>query len=735
MPRQKMHRYLVALIMTHLFFPCIHANDAIITLQAQSQAQLDALFPNGIDSTQRRRLMSLDATASQVVDVDATPDYLITQVQSVPTLSLLQAAVFDDASETWTFEYQTMEVDATVPGQLNHYDRILYLTQSNNAVGVTDNTNGCLTRGVTYAECLAILSTDYTVLGAPQVGDSAEGGDRIETDGTGNCNTCSIESNLNPELGSFIQTLTLTVPHSVLRDFVATTSSSTSQEFGNQTALKFGIGIVFLPRENTNADSGSATNLLIFDHFMIVENTFSQLAVSKTNSYSVATHVAFSTVTAESNSTARIATIEYLLDKGHVLKNIAASLNGPNGMSQITADDCTYMQNILTALPDSTCLTNGRELCTYSIYTEGEGANTQSWVTYSIPIPPWHVADTYEINTLITTNNTVLHNGAGMDVLSPLNFATSHTPRIACKSTTTLSFDVNKHVKVELYRGHGLQVDTVHQGTFTVHNSTSLSMVEALMTVVLRPDDTPEALAYFQEYTDEEVRLDELYMSHALFSNEIPSDIHNRVEGTGNGRSQLVLDSDLTTNCPVRETLNDAYNLCVTTKDWSLTGKTFRPQDTLYYVHEIGTEAEDLAWLDNVFGSSVPDLVSRFREQVLQKVSEGALDRAPFSKVYWVWPVFQWQNRAVIGLEDTTVVSLAWSVAPSLAADSSSGRRLLETAQQKSHIHPQDTILNSTRMKKRLHELLKKRPLTPRRYKTRRHHWLQDQQSRLIRTK
>lgn len=726
MPRQRMHTYLVASVMTHCFLLCAHASDAIITLQAQSQTQLDALFPDGIDSTQRRQLMSLDATASRVIDVDANPDYLVTQVQSVPTLSLLKAAVFDSSTETWSFEYETMQVDATVPGQLNYYDRIMYLTRSDSAVGVTDNTNGCLARGVTYAQCLAVLSTAYTVLGAPQPGEPVEGGDRLETDGLTICDTCGITSNLNTEPGTLLQNLTMTVPHATLRDFIATTSISTSQEFGNQTALKFGVGIVFIPRENANADSGSATNLLIFDHFMIVENTFSQLAVSKTNSYSVATHVAFSTMTAEGSSTARIATIEYLLDKGHILKDIAASLNGPTGMSKITSNDCMHMEQILQALPDSTCLTGGRALCTPSIYTEGQGADAQSWVTYSIPIPPWHVADTYEINTLVITNNTVMYDGAGIEVLSPLNFATSHAPRIACKSTSTLSFDVNKHVKVELYRGHGLQVDTVHQGTFTVHNSTSLSMVEALMTVVLRPDDTPEALAYFQEYTDEEVRLDELYMSHALFSNDIPSEIYNRVEGVGNGRSQLVLDSHLTANCPVRRTLNDDYNMCVTTQDWSITGKDLRPQDTLYYVHELTTEAEDLAWLSNVFGSSDPDLVSRFRNEVIQKVNDAAPDREPFRKIYWVWPVFQWQNRAVIGLEDTTVVSLAWSVAPSVATGSSSARRLLATTQDESRTDPantkQKTSFSGKHAVKRLQQLLSDRRPRPHRYTTRRPH-------------
>jgi hypothetical protein len=45
---------------------------------------------------------------------------------------------------------------------------------------------------------------------------------------------------------------------------------------------------------------------------------------------------------------------------------------------------------------------------------------------------------------------------------------------------------------MELYRGHTLVAETI-SGTFAVFNDTSLSSVEALVTVVLRPDDTAEA--------------------------------------------------------------------------------------------------------------------------------------------------------------------------------------------------------------------------------------------------
>ena len=105
-----------------------HSNAVILTLQAQSQNDLNGLFWNGVQGeNQDRHLLSLDATASGVVDLQAP--YLVTDVQSMPTLSLLNAASFDENLAQWNFEYETMAVDSSVPGQLNQYDRILYFTK------------------------------------------------------------------------------------------------------------------------------------------------------------------------------------------------------------------------------------------------------------------------------------------------------------------------------------------------------------------------------------------------------------------------------------------------------------------------------------------------------------------------------------------------------------------------------------------------------------------------------
>jgi hypothetical protein len=81
--------------------------------------------------------------------------------------------------------------------------------------------------------------------------------------------------------------------------------------------------------------------------------------------------------------------------------------------------------------------------------------------------------------------------------------------RVSCTPSEIVAFDATQHVRTELYRGHLLIAETI-SGTFSVFNDTSLSSVEALVTVVLRPDNTAEALTYFEKYSDERLRLDEL---------------------------------------------------------------------------------------------------------------------------------------------------------------------------------------------------------------------------------
>ncbi len=130
------------------------------------------------------------------------------------------------------------------------------------------------------------------------------------------------------------------------------------------------------------------------------------------------------------------------------------------------------------------------------------GPLLQTWVTVVFPIPPWHTGDVFQFNTMLFSNLTSVNEGKGMHALSMLNFFTSHAQRISCTPIDTVAFDPTQHVRTELYRGHALVAEAI-TGTFSVFNNTSLSSAEALATLVLLPDDSAEALAYFEKYTDD----------------------------------------------------------------------------------------------------------------------------------------------------------------------------------------------------------------------------------------
>jgi len=655
--------------------PITESSPILLTVQTQSAERLHAITHPEVA---HRQLLQLETTQSSLVDVNE--QYMATRVQSVPTMSLLNDVAFNNESEVWTFTYETMAVDSSVPGQINRYYRVPYLTRAGHDVGASDTQNMCLNAGTSYAQCLRNLRSDYIVLEDSASAQEETQRDRLQSN-TWNCSTCpgggkTVETTVQAHPFSAMQTLMLQIPHSVIRTALARlrnatrADSSSFLELGTQPALDFGIGMMFLPHPDVNTQASPPSNLLIFDMFTVLENTFEQFGIMKQTSYSIATHVAFWTAAAQSDARIRVVTIEYLLDRGHLFTDVKVAINNGSvtaggSMVPITSADCEEMQALIDALPDSHCISQ-KPLCTPTSYVEGSGAQLLTWATVVFPIPLWHDGTDFQFNTLVFSNLTTI--SGGKQALSTLNFFTNHAPRLACKPSEAVAFDATRHVRAELYRGHMLAAEQI-QGTFTVFNDSSLSSAEALVTLVLRPDDTSEALTYFQTYTSERLRLDELYMSHGKISHVFPSTIANKVVGAGNGRSTLQLDTELATRCPLAGA--PEVGLCVTTKDWNLQGSLARTGSTVYYVRQVtgnpADEASDLEWLrNNIFGSSDPDTVSAFRTATLSLPFSTPLaqERKQYAAVFWVWPVFSWPNTAPVGLVDRTVVSLAWSIAP-----------------------------------------------------------------------
>ena len=142
-------------------------------------------------------------------------------VRRVPTLSLLNDVAFDNDTEAWSFSYETMAVDGSVPGQVNRYYRVLYLTRAGHDVGTSNTGNPCLEAGAAYADCLRALRSDCVVLeDAAHAPDESER-DRLETS-TWVCGECpgaaaSVNMTLEPRALSATQTMRLRITDAVMR--------------------------------------------------------------------------------------------------------------------------------------------------------------------------------------------------------------------------------------------------------------------------------------------------------------------------------------------------------------------------------------------------------------------------------------------------------------------------------------------------------------------------------------
>lgn len=680
-------------IVAFMLLASAHATLRVVSIQSQSQAQMDALTDAiDVDSQtgpHRVTLGTIEATQSRVVDVESA--YLSTDVQYVPTLSMLGNIEYRTpdshgvSEPEWHLTYSSSKLDGS--NQLNRYNRILYFTHGQQTAH-GDISNACLTAGITLSDCIAHLQTHYTLLG---IGAPSEGIDRLEysdnmADVDAGCTTCKITSVLTNHDNSATQTLQLVVPHHVIKTILAHERLVDSPTYGSRTHLTFGVGMLFVPEASANADGAlPPTNVIIFDQFTIIEDDFGQAYVTQTNAYAVASHVAFWTAAAQMDAHLRIVTVEYLLDSGQEWLDGYISMNGPDGMRSVTTQDCNDMQARIAVLQaaghNTACLTK-HTLCQPSIYKFTDG-DAWSWITVVWPLPEWHVADTFNMHTMIKTNATMLNDGKGMEVLSSVNFVSSHSPRISCQAEQSLAYDATQHVVSELYRGVNLAYEPL-QGTFQVNNETAMSMIESLMTIILRPDDqSADAMQYFATYTDEMLRVDDVYISHALAAEVLPDTVSNQIVGAGSGRSQIQLDSSLSAQCPNEPLVPTQDNVgeCLTTHDWGLQGSLSRNTELSYntfFVHQVsagrvtGSEAEDMEWLtSNIFGVANVEIAERFRSAVVSKLTAPGSE---YAVVYWIWPVYHWPNRAPIGLVDKTIVSLSWSLAP---FDSPSGRRLL----------------------------------------------------------
>ena len=151
-----------------------------------------------------------------------------------------------------------------------------------------------------------------------------------------------------------VETLDVYIPHSVVKTLLARREVRTSATFGGQTQYIFGVGVLFLQ---------AGRNTILFDSFQLLENAHAHALLAKTVSYSVAKHVAFFTEVLQGDSRVRLVSVEYLVEAGHVLHEITASING----HAVTLADCVRARTRIAAFASTGCLA-ARRVCEIETY-------------------------------------------------------------------------------------------------------------------------------------------------------------------------------------------------------------------------------------------------------------------------------------------------------------------------------------------------------------------------------
>lgn len=645
-----------------LFLVHASADSVLVSVQSQSQDEMDTLTAavdaevRDVHSGMRTTLGAIEATMSRVVDVD--DPYFQAPVLSVPTWALLHDIAFDQDTSTWSFQYRSMRAD---PGTLNQFHRVLYMTKHGNMVQ-GDVGNKCLQDGVQLTgagSCFEALMNDYTV---PEALNEVDRDYLIYAD--------TITSTQTTDSHSVSETITIQIPHTRVRegqDALAKLEEYSHPTLGPQRQWSFGIGVLF---------HGVGNNLIIFDSFHLIENSFEQVAISRSNSYSLARHVSFWTQQVQSDTSMRVAIIEYVISSGYTVQAVNSSLNG----QAVTTDECTAMQTKLDSLSNKKCIYE-RTLCQpHVLVTTGSGTDGNTFIQYAIPLPD-RASSPFQINSLLTLEEVA----TGREILSSLNFKTHNAPQDVCSNAATQTFDPTTHVSVNLYKGHGLVLQNL-EDVYEVQNisDTAMGLPETLLTLVFSPKDSV-ADQYFADFPSENINLDELYISHALDSALLPDSLSNQITGSNEGRSTVTLDSTLLANCPIEDAnLNYETAECVTTQDWGLTGKQLRPRSggNEYFVRRVTGVADDVEWLrTNVFAQDSDAALAFFSNT--EALVPSASRRAR-SQIYYIFPVYKWYDASPIGLKDTALVSFSWSVSKT----SVQSRRLLSTASMTSVFNP-----------------------------------------------
>lgn len=629
-------------------------NETLVVIAAQSMDEMNYLA-NIIDINKSEFAFgSIEATMSRVVSSD--DPHLVTTALSAPSLTRLTEVNFDEDNQMWTLEYETARYDGQ---SINSFKRYLYSSKLGD-VTQGDTSNECLQIGYSNEQCLASLTSKYITE------------DNLTPENESLTLPSPVISEVTRTDGTLIDKIELRIPHEHVTQTMSRQYTNDHYLDGVRTEYRFGIGMLFLGEQN---------NYVIFDNFVLVHNNNQLVTITQDNAYAISQHVSFYTRKLF-NSDVVTATVELLLHKGYSLDKIEYDVNG----QAVTDQQCSNVQDIISSLPDSRCISH-HPLCHPVKFTSSDD---RQWVTLVIPTTGYHADNSINLNLLLTATQ----KSTNKTILSALNFATQQAPQEVCRDTQEITVSPVDYTKATLYRGSSLHPEVV-SGHFDVSRSnlTAESIIEALLTIVIEPDATTAASTYFARFTDEVIQLDQVYISHFLHADQVPSDLKNTVQITDNGRSDIYLDSQLQAKCSNEWShsfaATDSVD-CITTHDWSLDGKKDRAKSSpgMYFVWEFTNSDKDLKWLDNIFGGSNRTATWTFFQNLVAKKHND------LTRVYLLHPVYSWQDQSVLELKDKSIISLSWSVTS--VQTSTSNRRLMSVTGSKSYALPSGSDLRKT---------------------------------------
>jgi hypothetical protein len=612
----------------------VHASaGVIVSVQSQSPEQMQALTEAvdavGEHGTDRVVLGAIEATMSRVVDSDLS----MGSISDGPVMARLADMRYDNSTHEWIVQYESMRHD---PADLNNvFNRTLYLTRRGTLAVIGDTQNPLL-QVLPVSTQEALLARDYIV--APGRGDA------LTFAGPG------VTSSEEAIAGSLRSVVTIRIPHEVLVAEISTPGLQDSAEWGFARTWSFGIGMVFR--------GGGGHNMLMFDRFLLFERSADLFQVHAQTQYSLARHVEFYSL--DAGDGIRVAFFHFTLGSSKRMNNVYATVNG----QLQDAAACAALQARVSALPDSRCLVT-YPLCELHLQQIG----SVQTVSFAIPMQGESMRTDLMLN--------ITDHATRQTLIASVNFNVGASSTV-CQDAVVALHDPLRWVEVDLYRntGAGLSQPAAlsgrgQAGTLMTNLMLTIEaeiMSQALFALVLRPQASPEAAAYFAS-TNDQLNLDSVIMSHA-HNQATPPPAPSRMQPVGprNSRSRIEYSSEAENICPREAALLPVAD-CVTTEDWAWTGTLARPLGGQHFVHEMRAEALDRVFLSRVFGSDgVRDATAGIIDSFYQ---QSAALRVAHAKVYWLWPIYNWQ-RSPIGLADRTIVSLSWSLTPHLAT-----RRLL----------------------------------------------------------